>query len=69
MCAHFATERETLEEKPFNLPTDSLVSALTLGLLIRFPVTKSYSMGVSENIGHRCLFDSFFFILILNVPF
>ena len=29
-------ERETLEEKPFILPTDSPVSALTIGLLIEF---------------------------------
>lgn len=45
-------ERETLEEKPFILPTDSPVSALTLGLLIGFPdlfpVTKSDNMGISE---------------------
>lgn len=42
-------ERETLEEKPFTLPTDSPVSALTLGVLIRFPVTRSNYMGVPEN--------------------
>lgn len=45
-------ERETLEEKPFILPTDSPVSALTLGLSIGFPdlfaVTKSDIMGISE---------------------
>lgn len=29
-------EREILEEKPFILPTDSPVSALTLGILIEF---------------------------------
>lgn len=47
MCVHCATERETLEEKPFILPTDSPVSALTLGVLIWFPVTKFNYTGVA----------------------
>lgn len=30
MCVHCAADRETLEEKPLILPTDSPVSVLTL---------------------------------------
>lgn len=44
-------ERDTLEEKPFILPTDSPVSALTariilIGFLGQFPLTKSDHTGV-----------------------
>lgn len=59
MCVHCATDRETLEEKPLILPTDSPVSALTLCILIWIPVTKSNSMGALH---HYLLF-------IFNVHF
>lgn len=46
------TERETLEEKPFILPTDSPVSApslcIVIGFLDRFPVTEHNNKGDSE---------------------
>lgn len=45
MCVHCAADRETLEEKPLILPTDSPVSALTLCILIWSPVTKSQQYG------------------------
>lgn len=56
-------ERETLEEKPFILPTDSPFSALNLGILMgyldRFPVTKPNTMGVSEK-NHRTSLFTFY---------
>lgn len=59
-------EKETLEEKPFILPTDSPVSAPTLGISIGFGDPR---VSILLNVIMWASLQHSFLILTFNVPF